>query len=161
MELGACLVSLANVVLDNCLALGCLLAEQGRVCTITNTSCCTWINMTGQSHTHQLKVSHSVVSDSLIPERAHQAPLFMEFSRQEYWSGKPLPSPGDLLDPGIEPTSLASSALQGDFFFFFFLPLSYQGIPIYMYTKVFLLLLIKDEKEHQKKKKKSWKNWKT
>ena len=33
---------------------------------------------------------------------AHQVPLFMGFSRQEYWSGLPFPSPGDLLDPGIE-----------------------------------------------------------
>ena len=37
---------------------------------------------------------------------AQQAPLFMEFSRQEYWSGLPLPSPGDLPNPGIEPRSL-------------------------------------------------------
>ena len=36
---------------------------------------------------------------------AHQAPLSMEFSRLEYWSGLPFPSPGDLLDPGIEPRS--------------------------------------------------------
>ena len=35
-----------------------------------------------------------------------QAPLSMEFSRQEYWSGLPYPPPGDLPDPGIEPTSL-------------------------------------------------------
>ena len=35
------------------------------------------------------------------------APLSMEFSRQEYWSGLPFPSPGDLPDPGIEPASLA------------------------------------------------------
>ena len=34
---------------------------------------------------------------------AYQAPLSMEFSRQEYWSGLPFPSPGDLPDPGIEP----------------------------------------------------------
>ena len=34
---------------------------------------------------------------------AHQAPPSMEFSRQEYWSGLPFPSPGDLPDPGIEP----------------------------------------------------------
>ena len=38
---------------------------------------------------------------------AHQAPLSMGFSRQEYWSGLPFPAPGDLLDPGIEPGSLA------------------------------------------------------
>ena len=36
---------------------------------------------------------------------AHQAPLFMEFSRQEYWNGLPFPSPGNLSDPGIEPES--------------------------------------------------------
>ena len=34
---------------------------------------------------------------------AHQAPASMEFSRPEYWSGLPFPSPGDLPDPGIEP----------------------------------------------------------
>ena len=36
---------------------------------------------------------------------ACQAPLSMEFSKQEYWSGQPFPSPGDLPDPGIEPRS--------------------------------------------------------
>ena len=36
---------------------------------------------------------------------AHQAPPSMEFSRQEYWSGLPFPSPGDLPNPGIEPES--------------------------------------------------------
>ena len=46
----------------------------------------------------------------------HQAPLSMGFPRQEYWSGLPLPSPGDLPDPGIEPMSLASPALAGGFF---------------------------------------------
>ena len=38
---------------------------------------------------------------------AHQAPLSMEFSRQEYWSGLPFPFPGDLPDPEIEPRSPA------------------------------------------------------
>ena len=42
---------------------------------------------------------------------ACQAPLSMGFSRQEHWSGLPLPSPGDLPDPGIEPMS---SMLQVD-----------------------------------------------
>ena len=42
---------------------------------------------------------------------AHQAPPSMGFSRQEYWSGLPFPSPGDLPDPGIEPSS---PALQAD-----------------------------------------------
>ena len=44
---------------------------------------------------------------------AYQAPPFMEFSRQEYWSGLPFPSPGDLPDPWIEPTS---PVLTGEFF---------------------------------------------
>ena len=38
---------------------------------------------------------------------ANQSPPSMGFSRQEYWSGLPFPSPGDLLDPGIEPGSPA------------------------------------------------------
>ena len=42
---------------------------------------------------------------------AHQVPLTMGFSRQEYWSGLPFPTPGDLLDPGFKPTSLSSPAL--------------------------------------------------
>ena len=42
---------------------------------------------------------------------ARQAPLSMEFSRQENWSGQPFPSPGDLPEPGMEPWS---PALQAD-----------------------------------------------
>ena len=47
---------------------------------------------------------------------AHQAPLSMGFSRQEYWSGLPCPPPGDLPHPGIEPMSLMSPALIDGFF---------------------------------------------
>ena len=47
---------------------------------------------------------------------AYQAPQSMEFSRKEYWSGSPFPSPGDLPKPGIEPASLTSPALAGGFF---------------------------------------------
>ena len=47
---------------------------------------------------------------------AHQDPLFMGFSRQEYWSGLLCPPPGDLPDPGIKPTSLMSPALAGGLF---------------------------------------------
>ena len=64
---------------------------------------------------------------------ACQAPLSMGFSRQEYWSGLPFPSPGDLPNPGIEP---GSPALQADS-----LPTQLQGkhfnilyIYIYIYT---------------------------
>ena len=52
---------------------------------------------------------------------AHQAPLSMEFSRQEYYSGLPFPSPEYLCNPGIKPTS---PALQADS-----LPLSHMGSP--------------------------------
>ena len=55
-----------------------------------------------------------VTSDSATPWTvAHQAPLSMGFPRQEYWSGLPFPSPGDLPDPGIKPTFPASA---GKFF---------------------------------------------
>ena len=47
---------------------------------------------------------------------AHQAPLSLGFSRQEYWSGLPCPPPENLPDPGIEATSLMSPELSGGFF---------------------------------------------
>ena len=47
---------------------------------------------------------------------AGQAPLSMEFSRQEHWSGLPCPPPGDPPEPGIEPASLMSLTLAGRFF---------------------------------------------
>ena len=46
-------------------------------------------------------VSCPIVSNSLQPHRTHQAPLSMEFSRQEYWNGLLFPSPGDLPDQGL------------------------------------------------------------
>ena len=46
---------------------------------------------------------------------ARQAPLSMEFSSQEYWSGFPFPTPGDLPNLGVEPMSPASPALAGLF----------------------------------------------
>ena len=59
----------------------------------------------------------SGVSNSATPLTVdHQAPLSMEFSRQEYWSGLPFPTPGDLSNPGIEPVSFVCSALAGGFF---------------------------------------------
>ena len=62
--------------------------------------------------------SRSVMSDSSAIEWtvAHQAPLSMGFSRQEYWSRLPCPAPEDLPDPGMEPISLMSPALAGGFF---------------------------------------------
>ena len=58
-----------------------------------------------------LVFSRSVMFDSAIPWTiAHQAPLSMGFSRQEYWSGQPFSSQGDLPDPGIKPGSPAMKA---------------------------------------------------
>ena len=71
--------------------------------------------MCAQSHSHvQLFVTPWTV--------AYQAPLSMEFSRQEHWTRLPFPSLGDLPDPGIEPESLVCPVLQADT-----LPLSHQG----------------------------------
>ena len=82
----------------------------------------------------------SVVSDSvrlygLQPTR----PLYpWGFSRQEYWSRLPCPSPGDLPNPGIEPTCFMSPALVGRF-----LPLAPAGKPhVYIYLYLFLNSLI-------------------
>ena len=55
---------------------------------------------------------------------AHQVPLSIGFSKQEYWSVLPCPPPGDLPDPGIKPESPAAPALQADS-----LPGSHQGNP--------------------------------
>ena len=56
-------------------------------------------------------ITLSVVSDSAAPWTvACQVPLSMGFSRKEYWSGLPFPSPGNLPDPEIEPGSLALQA---------------------------------------------------
>ena len=72
----------------------------------------------------ELLFSHSVVSDSFETPWtiAHQAPLSMGFSRQEYWSGLPFPSLRDLSNPRIEPES---PALQADS-----PPLSHWGSPL-------------------------------
>ena len=63
-------------------------------------------------------LSWSVVCCSLWPPwtAAHQAPLSMGFSRQEYWRGLPCPPPGDLPNPGIKPLSLKFPAVAGRFF---------------------------------------------
>ena len=66
---------------------------------------------------------------------AHQALLSLGFSRQEYWSGFPFPSPGDLPDPGIEP---GSPALQADSS-----PPEPPGKPnFYLFTYAFKIYLI-------------------
>ena len=69
--------------------------------------------------------SHSVISDSLWPMDSNsQAPLSMECSRQEYWSGLPCPSPGNLSNTGVKH---GSPTLQADS-----LPSETPGKPIYV-----------------------------
>ena len=72
-------------------------------------------------HLFHYYVMHACSVDSAVPDSlqphglvAHQAPLSMGFSRQEYWSGSPCPPPGDLPHPEIEPASPASPTLQAD-----------------------------------------------
>ena len=68
----------------------------------------------------------SIVADSLQHHELSSPPdSSVEFSRQEYWSGLPCPSPGDLPDSGIEPEFPVFPALPVDC-----LPLSYQGSPV-------------------------------
>ena len=62
---------------------------------------------------------------------AHQVPLSTGFSRHEYWSGLLWLSPGELSEPGIEPTSSVSPALQADS-----LLLSHQGNPYQVYSTI-------------------------
>ena len=60
------------------------------------------------SSSAELNVNVKLLSSCLtLRPHGHQAPLSMGFSRQEYWSGLPFPSPGNLPDPGIEPRSPA------------------------------------------------------
>ena len=76
------------------------------------------------------------MSDSATPRTvAYQAPLSIEFSRQEYWSGLPFLPPGDIPDPGIE---AGSPALQSDT-----LPSEPPGKPIDILTIIHINLLSK------------------
>ena len=65
-----------------------------------------------------------VLCDPMDCRTVGQVPLPMGFSRQEDWSGLPCPPPGDLANPGTEPTSPAAPALQEDS-----VPLSHQERP--------------------------------
>ena len=79
-----------------------------------------------QFHVHACSVTQSCLFVTSWTA-AHQAPLSTEFPKEEYWSGLPFSSPGDLPNPGIKPESPASPAQAGRFFFFLFLPLSHLG----------------------------------
>ena len=67
------------------------------------------------------------------------APLSVEFSRQEYWSGLPFPTPGDLLNPKIEPEFLIFPALSGRFF-----TTRATQIKIFITSKLWLYQLLKE-----------------
>ena len=73
------------------------------------TSSATYLTVCAQLFSHD--------DDSAVPwSEACQDPLSVGFPRQEYWNLLPVPTPGDLPDPGIEPMSLASLALVGGYF---------------------------------------------
>ena len=79
---------------------------------------------------------------------AHQVPLSMQFYKQEYFSGLLCPPPGDLPNPGIEPSSLMSQALTGRFFTtstIWKAPLN-----MYMYQITNILWVIKKAREFRK-----------
>ena len=62
------------------------------------------------------KSVHSYLTFCDLWTVTHQAPLFRDFSRKEYWSGLPGPPPGDLPNPGIKSMSLMSPAWAEQFF---------------------------------------------
>ena len=98
-----------------------------------------------------LLFSHSVMSDfsATLWTAAHQVPLSMGFSRQEYWSGVPFPSPGDLPDMGIKPMSLAvanrfaTSESPGKFILFLYISTQCdqiaQNVPFPCSLRIFIL----------------------
>ena len=66
---------------------------------------------------HCVLCTQSVMSDSVTSWTVtHQAPLSMEFSRQEYWKELPFLTPGDLPNSGIEPTTFAFPVIAGRLF---------------------------------------------
>ena len=84
-------------------------------------------------HTYQLSLLVPKSCPNLVTlwTAALQAPRSMGFPRQEYWNGLPFSSPGNLLDPGIEPVSYA---LQADS-----LPLSYKESPHISVNNVYIV----------------------
>ena len=81
-----------------------------RVCVKSLSLCFLSLSACGLSHFSRVRLL------VILWTVACQAPLFMGFSRQGYWSGLPCLPPGDLPDPGIKPTSLVSPALAGRLF---------------------------------------------
>ena len=90
---------------------------------------CVCVRVHMRVRTHALSCFSRVQLFATLWTVAHQAPLSMGFSRQEYWSRFPGPPPGDIPDPGIEPLS-PSPALYADS-----LPLSHWGS---LYIRMFV-----------------------
>ena len=72
---------------------------------------------------------------------AYQASLSMGFPRQEYWSGLPFASPGDLPDPGFKPTFLTFPALAGRFFSFLF----FFSVKLCILLLLFFFTIVKNQ----------------
>ena len=105
--------SIESVMTPNHLSHPLLPPSPGQILVESMTWAIWGINRVGFDSVNYNCVRCSVISNSLWPPLtvACQAPLSAEFSRQEYWNGLLLPTPGDLPDLGIEPTS---PALQAD-----------------------------------------------
>ena len=113
-----CFLVTSAVPEDSGSALGPCWDSAGGIC-VFSVLCWSWAELVleftkslGCLRLHScLSVSRSIMSDSVIPRTvAHQAPLSMGFSRQEYWSGLSFPSPGDLPNPGVRPWTLTLQA---------------------------------------------------
>ena len=106
-----------------------------------------WVLFYSMSYSYQLYISYIFMYACMLSRFlsvqlfatpwtvAHQAPLSMEFSRQECRSDLPCPPPGDLPDPEIELVSPVSPALKADF-----LPLSHWGSPVFMISTYICVL---------------------
>ena len=90
-----------------CLTLIPSLSDASLTCVTSFNAFASALSVSCLWHSSSENVSHSVVSASFVTSWtvAHQAPLSMGLSRQEYWSGLPCPPPGDLPNPGIKPGS--------------------------------------------------------
>ena len=84
-------------------------------CITESLSCIAKINTHCKSVRVCAQLLRSVRLFATLWTVARQAPLFMGFSRQEYWSGLPFPPPGDFLNPEVEPASPTFPALAGGF----------------------------------------------
>ena len=104
--------------------------------TKNDTNVCVCVCVCARARAHACTLSVAVLSHAQLFATlwtvALQAPLSMEFSRQEYWNGLSFPLPGVLPNPRIKTASPSSPVLQADS-----LPLSHQGSHIYIYIHIY------------------------